>query len=130
MCLYANKNCNQNYKTDHLPTDSQECSILKKKINKYIDMTEYSIKPFYQRYFNEVDLHRSDKQKKEEKKISMSALDGNLSKHSTTSTQITSREGNSKIRLEMAVESNELNFEIFYDEETIQNVAILNSNLL
>lgn len=54
-CEYYNKKYNLNYKTDHSAIDSEQCQILKNKINKYIEATEYPIRPTYPRYFGKTE---------------------------------------------------------------------------
>ena len=44
-CVYNNKVYRTNLTTDHLPTDRIKCSLLRKKIKKYIDSTDYLIAP-------------------------------------------------------------------------------------
>ena len=44
-CVYNNAKYRTNLTTDHLPTDRIKCSILRKKIKKYIDSTDYPIAP-------------------------------------------------------------------------------------
>ena len=46
-CVYNNKVYRTNLTTDHLPTDRIKCSLLRKKINKYIDFTDYPIAPVF-----------------------------------------------------------------------------------
>lgn len=44
-CIYNNTKYRTNLPTDHLPTDRIKCSILKKKIKKYIDSIDYPLAP-------------------------------------------------------------------------------------
>ena len=44
-CSYNNTKNRTSLPTDHLPTDRMKCSILKNKIKKYINSTDYPIAP-------------------------------------------------------------------------------------
>lgn len=44
-CAYSNNNYDTKYDTKHSPSDMENCEILKKKIKKYVDTTDYPIKP-------------------------------------------------------------------------------------
>jgi hypothetical protein len=58
-CDYSNINYKTNYNTNHNALDSEQCTILKNKINKYIASTDYPLEPIYQRYFGKVERPRS-----------------------------------------------------------------------
>lgn len=49
-CIYSNNNHNTQYDITHYASDSQECSILKNKIRKYINNTDYSFNPTIPRH--------------------------------------------------------------------------------
>lgn len=49
-CDFRNTKYNTKLKTDHIATDSHKCEILQNKIKKYIDGTDYNIKPTLPRY--------------------------------------------------------------------------------
>ena len=46
-CVYSNEKFKTNYKTNHCAIDSDLCMILKAKIKKYIEMTDYPVQPTY-----------------------------------------------------------------------------------
>lgn len=60
-CEYNNNKYKTNYDTNHSAIDSQHCEILKNKIKKYIESTDYPIQPSYQRYFGKVGSNFSRK---------------------------------------------------------------------
>jgi hypothetical protein len=57
-CDYHNKKFNTKYNINHSAIDSDMCEVLKKKINKYIEMTDYPTQPTYQRYFGNIERPR------------------------------------------------------------------------
>lgn len=59
-CIYSNSTYNTNYESDHLATDSQECQMLKNRMNGFIDSTYYIIKQILQRYFGKVDFYGTE----------------------------------------------------------------------
>ena len=44
-CTYSNIKFSTNYNLNHMASDATSCEILKSKIKKYIDSTDYSLKP-------------------------------------------------------------------------------------
>lgn len=44
-CIYSNEKYNTKYDSNHLPLDMENCEILKNKIKKYVEATDYPIKP-------------------------------------------------------------------------------------
>ena len=44
-CIFSNKTYRKNLYTNHSPSDISKCKIFKNKIKKYIDATDYPIKP-------------------------------------------------------------------------------------
>lgn len=54
-CVFHNTKYNLNYDINHSAIDSDKCQILKNKINKYIEMTDYPMRPTYQRYFGKIE---------------------------------------------------------------------------
>lgn len=57
-CDFYNKKFNTNYSTNHSAIDSEQCEVLKNKINKYIETTEYPMRPTYPRYFGKTEQPR------------------------------------------------------------------------
>ena len=53
-CDFNNKKYKTNYETNHSAIDSQKCEVLKNKIRRYIESTDYPLQPTYQRYFGNV----------------------------------------------------------------------------
>ncbi|OXU18923.1 hypothetical protein TSAR_016476 [Trichomalopsis sarcophagae] len=47
---YGNNKYNTHYNTEHMATDSHECSILQNKIRKFVDLTDYTMQPVLPRY--------------------------------------------------------------------------------
>ena len=57
-CVYSNVKYNTKYNIEHSAIDSEFCEILKTKIKKYIEMTDYSMYLTYPRYLGKVEgLH-------------------------------------------------------------------------
>ena len=57
-CVYSNAKFNTKYDINHSAIDSELCEILKSKIKKYIETTDYPTNPTYSRYFGKVEkLH-------------------------------------------------------------------------
>lgn len=54
-CVFSNERYNSKLDTKHVATDCNECTILKSKVKKYIDMTDYPIKPSIPAYIGKVD---------------------------------------------------------------------------
>ena len=50
-----NKKFNTKYDTNHSAIDSHLYEVLKNKIKKYIESTDYPIQPTYQRYFGKIE---------------------------------------------------------------------------
>ena len=50
-CVYSNEKFKTNYNTNHCAIVSDLCEILKSKIKKYIEMTDYPVQTTYKRYF-------------------------------------------------------------------------------
>lgn len=71
-CDFSNSRYKTNFDIEHMATDSQECEILQSKIRKYIDFTDYTIKPTLPRYIGTV-MKKSDR--------------GNASRSSSTTAQ-------------------------------------------
>lgn len=55
-CKYVNEKYGKKIKTDHMPYDSEKCEVLRNKINKEINSTEYNIKPSIQRYVGKAEI--------------------------------------------------------------------------
>ena len=55
-CLYTNKKFNTNLYMNHKINDTEKCVILKKKIDKYINMTDYPTRPTLPRYIGNLLL--------------------------------------------------------------------------
>ena len=54
-CIFSNEKFETNYNTNHCAIDTDLCEILKSKIKKYIEMTDYPVQPTFQRYFGKVE---------------------------------------------------------------------------
>ena len=54
-CSFSNNKFGNNYDTNHVATDRQECKILNAKVNKDMNTTEYIIKPDLPRHLGKVD---------------------------------------------------------------------------
>lgn len=54
-CVYCNKKYGKNYNTEHTATDTENCTILKTKINKVINSYDYLVKPTIPRYLGKTD---------------------------------------------------------------------------
>ena len=60
--VYSNVKFNTKYNINHSAIDSELCEILKSKIKKYIEMTDYPTHPTYPRYLGKVEsLHSQQK---------------------------------------------------------------------
>lgn len=68
-CSYSNTSYKTEYKTDHYAIDSHECSILKAKIKRYIDNTNYIVKPALASFFGKVDFHNNSNTSKKQSAI-------------------------------------------------------------
>ena len=61
-CVYSNVKYNTKYNINHSAIDNELCEILKSKIKKYIEMTDYPMHPTYPRYLSKVEsLHIQQK---------------------------------------------------------------------
>ena len=54
-CVYSNEKFKTNHNTNHCEIDSDLCEILKAKIKKYIEKTDYPVQPTFERYFGKVE---------------------------------------------------------------------------
>ena len=54
-CDYSNQKFHTKYNVNHSAIDSDLCEILKSKIKKYIEMTDYPSLPTYPRFFGKVE---------------------------------------------------------------------------
>lgn len=62
-CLYSNNKYKTNLQINHMANDTEKCSILKKKIERYIDMTDYPISPTVPRFVGNVENYKEDNSK-------------------------------------------------------------------
>ena len=82
-CDYSNKKYKTNYNVNHSAIDSDLCEILKNKIKRYIEATDYPLQPTYERYFGKVETTKqTDNENEKEPTISTT---------NTTSTPMISR---------------------------------------
>ena len=49
-CFYSNTKYKTSLEVNHMANDTERCAILKNKLNRYIDMTDYPIRPTLPRY--------------------------------------------------------------------------------
>lgn len=61
-CSFSNNKFGKIYNTNHTVYDSEACEILKSKIKKCINTTDYSVKPDSPRYFGKVENFNRDAQ--------------------------------------------------------------------
>lgn len=54
-CSYSNKTFGTKYNCEHVTMDSEMCVILKNKIKKVMDTTDYTIKPLFPRFLGKID---------------------------------------------------------------------------
>lgn len=54
-CTFSNLKYKTNYNTEHIATDTHECEILKAKLRKMIDNTDYVMLPIIPRYLGKVE---------------------------------------------------------------------------
>jgi hypothetical protein len=59
-CEFHNTKFKTNYDINHCAIDSEKCEVLKNKIKKYIDSTDYPMQPTYQRYFGKLELGKAE----------------------------------------------------------------------
>lgn len=59
-CFHCNTKYETNLEIDHMANDTVKCSILKRKIERYIDMTDYPINPTIPRYVGNVENYRKN----------------------------------------------------------------------
>ena len=71
---------NTKYNIDHSAIDSELCEILKTKIKKYIEMTDYPMHPTYPRYLSKVGLH--NQQKALPRRVTIASVDSRVSQQS------------------------------------------------
>lgn len=55
-CTYVNKEHNKNYKSDHSSIDTGKCELLKSKIRKFLNTTEYLVRPNIPAYLNNTEF--------------------------------------------------------------------------
>lgn len=67
-CEYSNTKFKTNYNINHSAIDSELCEILKKKVQRYIESTDYPIEPTYQRFFGKVGNYRVTQENGEKEK--------------------------------------------------------------
>ena len=54
-CFYSNAKYKTNFEVNHMANDSEKCKILKGKINRDIDMTDYPVRPYVPRLIGKVE---------------------------------------------------------------------------
>ena len=55
-CVFHNNKFNTNYDVQHVANDSHCCQVLKNKIKKYIEMTDYPTNPTIPRFIGKIDI--------------------------------------------------------------------------
>lgn len=55
-CIFHNNRYKTNYNIQHVANDSQSCQVLKNKIRKYVESTDYPVSPTITRYIGNVDI--------------------------------------------------------------------------
>ena len=68
-CTYSNRQYNTKYDTEHSTSDQDRCEILLRKIKKYIDSTDYPIKPIIQNKRGKTDLKVSYQQQNKTQQV-------------------------------------------------------------
>ena len=75
-CSFSNNTFGNNYDTNQVTTDRQECKILNAKVNKAINTTEYIIKPDLPRYLGKVDNFKKRTQEITDSPTTLQTQDG------------------------------------------------------
>lgn len=60
--VYSNLKYKTEYNVNHTPTDHENCKILKSKVNKFIDFTDYPMAPAIPKYLGKADFFKKKKQ--------------------------------------------------------------------
>lgn len=84
-CIYINKTFHTTYNINHTATDSHECSVLKSRIKRYIDNTDYYVKPSFQRYHGMADLQKKKEETGELVQPVLTTVDKKISEASAES---------------------------------------------
>ena len=59
-CEFNNNKFKTSHNVNHSAIDSDQCEILKNKIKRFIDMTDYPLQPTYRRYFDNIETGEKD----------------------------------------------------------------------
>lgn len=75
-CKYSNETYGTKYNCNHVATDSELCEILKTKIRKFLNTTDYSIKPYIPRLLGKVDNYNRNQHKAKKTMTFTNAIHG------------------------------------------------------